>query len=88
MRVGGTLVTCGATTGYEGKLDLRVLFTRQLTFMGSFMGTMSDLNEALKHVFAGTLKPVVDKTFPLREAAKAHEYLEHGEQFGKVVLNP
>ena len=88
MRIGGTLVTCGATTGYEGKLDLRVLFTRQLTFMGSFMGTMNDLNEALKHVFAGTLKPVVDKTFPLREAAKAHEYLEHGEQFGKVVLNP
>jgi NADPH:quinone reductase-like Zn-dependent oxidoreductase len=88
MKAGGTLVTCGATTGYEGKLDLRVLFTRQLTFMGSYMGTMGDLHEVLKYVFAGTLKPVVDKTFPLRETAKAHEYLEKGDQFGKVVVNP
>ncbi len=88
MRPGGTLVTCGATTGPEGKLDLRVLFTRQLTFMGSFMGTMSDLHDALKYVFDGTFKPVVDRSFPLRDAAKAHEYLEKGEQFGKVILNP
>jgi NADPH:quinone reductase-like Zn-dependent oxidoreductase len=88
MKVGGTLVTCGATTGPEGKLDLRVLFTRQLTFMGSFMGTMDDLNQALKYVFSGQFKPVVDKTFPLRETAKAHEYLEKGEQFGKVIVNP
>ncbi|ABF41646.1 Alcohol dehydrogenase, zinc-binding protein [Candidatus Koribacter versatilis Ellin345] len=88
MRVGGTLVTCGATTGPEAKLDLRVLFTRQLTFMGSFMGTFDDLNEALKYVFSGALKPVVDRSFALREAAAAHSYLEKGEQFGKVVLNP
>jgi NADPH:quinone reductase-like Zn-dependent oxidoreductase len=88
MRVGGTLVTCGATTGYEGKIDLRVLFTRQLSLLGSFMGAMDDLNQAMKHVFSGALKPVVDKSFPLRDAAKAHEYLQAGEQFGKVVLNP
>ena len=88
MKIGGTLVTCGATTGPEAKLDLRVLFTRQLTFMGSFMGTMGDLHEALKYVFSGQLKPVVDRAFPLRDAAKAHEYLEKGEQFGKVLLNP
>lgn len=88
MKVGGTLVTCGATTGPEAKLDIRVLFTRQLTLMGSFMGTHGDLHEVLKYVFAGNLKPVVDRSFPLREAAKAHEYLEKGEQFGKVILNP
>lgn len=88
MRAGGTLVTCGATTGPDAKLDIRVLFTRQLNFLGSFMGNFNDLNEALKHVFNGTLKPVVDRSFPLHEAAKAHEYLEHGEQFGKVILNP
>ena len=88
MRTGGTLVTCGATTGPEGKLDLRVLFTRQLTFMGSFMGTMDDLNSALEYVFSGALKPVVDRSFPLRDAAAAHEYLQNGEQFGKVILNP
>jgi NADPH:quinone reductase-like Zn-dependent oxidoreductase len=88
MRVGGTLVTCGATTGPEAKIDLRVLFTRQLSFLGSFMGTMDDLHQAMKHVFSGELKPVVDRTFPLRETAKAHGYLENGEQFGKVIVNP
>lgn len=88
LRTGGTLVTCGATTGPEGKLDLRVLFTRQLSLLGSFMGTMDDLNQALKYVFSGDLKPVVDRSFPLHDVAEAHEYLEKGEQFGKVILNP
>jgi NADPH:quinone reductase len=52
------------------------------------MGTMGDLYEVLKHVFSGKLKPVVDRTFPLREARAAHERLEKSEQFGKIVLNP
>ena len=52
------------------------------------MGTMGELHEVLKFVFNGTLKPVVDKTFPLREARAAHERLEKREQFGKVILNP
>ncbi|HEU5234784.1 MAG TPA: zinc-binding dehydrogenase, partial [Terriglobales bacterium] len=85
---GGTLVTCGATTGPEAKFDLRVLFSRQLSFLGSYMGTMGDLHEVLKHVFTGKLKPVVDRVFPLSEARAAHERLEKGEQFGKIVLNP
>lgn len=88
LRPGGRLVTCGATTGPEAQFDLRVLFAKQLSFMGSYMGTMGDLHEVLKHVFSGRLKPVVDKTYPLREARAAHERLEAGQQFGKVVLNP
>jgi NADPH:quinone reductase-like Zn-dependent oxidoreductase len=88
LRPGGTLVTCGATTGPEAKFDLRVLFSRQLSFLGSYMGTMGDLHEVLKHVFAGRLKPVVDRSFPLSEARAAHERLEKSEQFGKIVLNP
>jgi len=88
LRPGGTLVTCGATTGPEAKFDIRVLFSRQLSFLGSYMGTMGDLHEVLKHVFAGRLKPVVDRTFPLSEARAAHERLEKSEQFGKIVLNP
>jgi len=86
LKPGGTLVTCGATTGYQGDLDLRFLFSRQLTLLGSYMGAMGELDEVVKHVFAGKLKPVVDRTFPLAEARAAHEYLEHSEQFGKVVL--
>ena len=88
LRPGGTIVTCGATSGPEANFDLRVLFTRQLSMLGSFMGTMGDLHQVLEHVFAKRLKPVVDKAFPLSEAAEAHRYLERSQMFGKVVLNP
>ena len=88
LKPGGCLVTCGATTGPEASFDIRFLFTRQLSFLGSFMGTMGEFHEVMKHIFSGKLKPVVDKSFPLREAAAAHERLEKSEQFGKVILNP
>lgn len=88
LKPGGTLVTCGATTGPDAKFDIRVLFVKQLSFLGSYMGTMGELYEVLKHVFSGKLKPVVDKTFSLSEARAAHERLEKSEQFGKIVLNP
>ncbi len=86
LKPGGTLVTCGATTGYDANLDLRVLFAKQLSLIGSYMGEMGELHEVLKHVFSGKLKPVVDRTFPLSEARAAHEYLAKSEMFGKVVL--
>jgi NADPH:quinone reductase-like Zn-dependent oxidoreductase len=88
LRPGGTIVTCGATTGPEVSFDLRQLFAKQLSFLGSYMGTMADLHEVLAHIFAGRLKPVVDSAFPLSETAEAHRYLESGKMFGKVVLNP
>lgn len=88
LKYGGTLVTCGATTGPDVSLDLRVLFARQLSFHGSYMGAMGELDEVLKHVFSGKLKPVVDRTFPLSETRAAHEYLASSEQFGKVVVTP
>jgi NADPH:quinone reductase-like Zn-dependent oxidoreductase len=88
LRPGGTIVTCGATTGPDVSFDLRQLFAKQLSFLGSYMGTMGDLNEVLGHVFAGRLKPVVDRTFPLSETAEAHRYLESSQMFGKVVLKP
>jgi len=88
LKAGGTLVTCGATTGPKVDLDLRFLFSRQLALLGSYMGTMSELHEVLSHVFAGRLKPVIDRTFPLKEIRAAHEYLEKSQMFGKIVLNP
>jgi len=88
LKAGGTLVTCGATTGPKVELDLRFLFSRQLSLWGSYMGTMSELHEVLSHVFAGRLKPVIDRTFPLKETRAAHEYLEKSQMFGKIVLNP
>jgi len=88
LKPGGTIVTCGATTGPNAAFDLRFLFARQLSFLGSYMGTMGELHEVLKHVFAGDLKPVVDRSFPLKDVRAAHEYMEASQMFGKIVLQP
>jgi NADPH:quinone reductase-like Zn-dependent oxidoreductase len=88
LKPAGKLVTCGATTGPAAAVDLRFLYSRQLTLLGSYMGTMGDLREVLGHVFAGSLKPVVDRTFPLSETRAAHEHMEKSQMFGKIVLNP
>jgi NADPH:quinone reductase-like Zn-dependent oxidoreductase len=83
---GGRLVTCGATSGPSAALDLRHLFARQLSLLGSYMGTRQELLDALPHFFEGRLAPVVDVTLPLADAAAAHRRLEAREQFGKIVL--
>ena len=88
LKSGGKLVTCGATTGPNVGLDLRHLFARQLNLLGSYMGTMGELYEVLRHVFSGRLKPVVDRVFPLSEIRAAHEYLEKSQMFGKVIVIP
>ena len=82
----GRLVTCGATTGYDAKIDLRFLFGRQLSLLGSYMGRKSELLRAAQFLFTGAFKPVVDSTFHLSEAAEAHRRLEARENFGKIVL--
>jgi NADPH:quinone reductase-like Zn-dependent oxidoreductase len=87
LKNGGTLVTCGATTGPNVALNLQHLFARQLTLLGSYMGTMAELHEVLAHIFAGRLKPVLDRTFPLGDIRSAHEYLENSRMFGKIVIN-
>lgn len=85
---GGRLVTCGATTGADASLDLRHLFARQLSFLGSYMGTKAELLEAAAHFFAGRLTPVIDVVMPLAEAAAGQMRLEARAQFGKIVLTP
>lgn len=82
----GRLVTCGATTGHAGAIDLRFLFARQLSLLGSYMGTKGELLRAAPLFFEGRLKPVVDRTCPLAEAADAQRWLEGRRQFGKIVL--
>jgi NADPH:quinone reductase-like Zn-dependent oxidoreductase len=83
---GGRLVTCGATTGADAGIDLRVLFAKQLTLIGTYMGAKGELLEAARFFFAGQLTPVVDRTYPLADAAAAQMRLERSEQFGKIVL--
>lgn len=84
---GGRLVTCGATTGGEVALDLRHLFSRQLTIRGSYMGTKAELIEAAALVGSGKLKPVVDRVYPLKEARAAQEQMLSRKFFGKLVLS-
>jgi NADPH:quinone reductase-like Zn-dependent oxidoreductase len=88
MAWGGRLVICGVTTGFEGRTDLRFLFQKQLSLLGSHQGNKAELVEGLKAVEAGKVKPVVDTVLPLREAARAHEMIETGGHFGKIVLKP
>ena len=85
---GGRLITCGATTGYDARVDLRFLFSKQWSLLGSFMGSLGELHQVLKFVFRKQLHPVVDRVFPLSEIAEAHRYLENKEQFGKVIVTP
>lgn len=86
LATGGRLVTCGATTGAAAQLDLRYLFARQLSLLGSYMGSRAELYTVLKLVGEKKLRPVVDRVFALAETVQAHRRLEQREQFGKVVL--
>ena len=85
---GGRLVTCGATTGYEAKIDLRYLFSKHISLLGSYMGSKAELYAVLKLIGERKLRAVIDRTLPLAECARAHELIEKREQFGKIVLNP
>ncbi len=83
---GARLVTCGATTGPIVEIDLRFFFTKELSVIGCYMGSRRELEEVLRLVAEGRLKPVVDTVFPLKEAAKAQAKMESREFFGKLVL--
>lgn len=86
LKKGGRLVTCGATSGFEARTDLRHVFYRHLTILGSMMGSKADLLAAMKFIETGQIRAVVDRTLPLAEARKAHELMEDRAQFGKLVL--
>ena len=85
---GGRLITCGATSGPESLLDMRYVYSRQLTIRGSYMGTRAELLEASRFIEAGTVRPVVDSVFPLSEARQAQEHMLARKMFGKIILVP
>ena len=88
LTVGGRLVTCGATTGYVGQTDIRYVYSRQLSILGSYMASKAELLKVIELVRQRRLKPVVDRVYPLAEAARAQERMEKREHFGKIVLQP
>jgi NADPH:quinone reductase-like Zn-dependent oxidoreductase len=80
------VVVCGATSGPNPPAALHRIWWKQLTVYGSTMGTKADFEGAYELVRSGRARPVVDEVFPLAKARAAHERLEAGEQFGKIVL--
>ena len=85
---GGRLVTCGATTGADVSLNLRHVFFKNLSILGSTMGSRAHLEAIFRHVEAGRLRPVVDRVLPLAQAPEAHRLLEERRIFGKIILAP
>jgi NADPH:quinone reductase-like Zn-dependent oxidoreductase len=86
VRAHGRIAVCGATSGPNPKAALHRVWWKQLTILGSTMGTNADFEGVFELVKSGRARPVVDSVFPLAEARAAHERMESGEQFGKIVL--
>ena len=84
----GRLVTCGATAGPGGSLNIMALFVREQAILGSFMGTKAELLQAIPYFQSGELRPVVDSVFPLRELGQAVAKMASRDVFGKIVVAP
>ena len=85
-RKGGRIVTCGATSGPNPAEEIRLIFWKQLSILGSTMGSHHDFSRMLEFVALRKIRPVVDRVYPLQEARAAYERLSQGAQFGKIVL--
>lgn len=86
MAPAGRLVNCGVTSGGKAEIDIRYVFVRQFSLMGSYMGGRGELMKVLSFFEEGKLKPVVDSVFPLKDASAAQTKMEKSEHFGKIVL--
>jgi NADPH:quinone reductase-like Zn-dependent oxidoreductase len=87
LRRGGRLLTVGNSGGPKFEIDNRYMFAKHLSIIGSTMSTVSEFTEVMDLIVAGKLKPVIDKTYPLEEAAAAQERLWRNENFGKITLD-
>jgi NADPH:quinone reductase-like Zn-dependent oxidoreductase len=85
---GGRIVTCGATSGPIAETDIRLVFWKQLSIIGSTMSSDAEFDTVMRQLFAGRLRAVVDTVLPLREGVEAQRRLAEGKQFGKIVLVP
>lgn len=88
LKWGGTLVTCGATTGFIGATDIRYLWNKQMNFLGSHLGSKAELADAMRFVETGQIRPVISHVMPLADIGKAQEIMENSDVTGKIVLVP
>jgi NADPH:quinone reductase-like Zn-dependent oxidoreductase len=87
LRKGGRLLTVGNSGGPKFEFDNRYMFAKHLSIIGSTMSTLNDFKNVMDLVVAGKLKPIMDKTFRLKDAAAAQERLWNNENFGKITLD-
>ena len=88
MGIGGRIVTCGATTGNLVSIDLRHLFMKQQSILGSTMASVSTFHEVIEKINDRKFKPYIDKVFSFNEIKKAHKRMEKRQQYGKIVVCP
>ena len=88
LKWGGSLVTCGATSGFEAVTDVRFLWNKQLNFLGSHMGSKAELLDALRFVESGQIEPVVHSVLPLKDVAEGQRIMENNEVVGKIAYVP
>jgi NADPH:quinone reductase-like Zn-dependent oxidoreductase len=86
LKKGGKVVTCGATSGPRLETDLRLVFFKSLSILGSTMGSLAEMHRVWRLFTTGVLKPVIDRILPLEQIADAHQALEDRAAFGKVIL--
>lgn len=87
LRKGGRLLTVGNSGGPKFEIDNRYMFAKHLSIVGSTMSPLSEFKEVMDLIVSGTLKPVIDRTYPLQDAASAQERLWNNENFGKITLD-
>ena len=85
---GGRIVIVGNTSGHQTEIDIRYIFGKQISLIGSTMGSHQDFRDVIAMLWAGKVKPVIDRVMPLSEGRQAYEIMEKGEQLGKIVLTP
>ena len=88
LRKGGRLLTCGATTGYDPRTDIRYIWVRELTILGTDGWTRADLQAVLQATWMGRIRPVIDRVLPLANTAEGEQLLEERAVFGKVIIHP
>jgi len=85
---GGRIVIVGNTSGPEAEIDIRFIFSKQISLIGSTMGTHQDFRTITSLLWSGKLTPVIDRVMPMKDGRRAFEAMEHSDQFGKIVLVP
>jgi len=85
---GGRIVIVGNTSGPQTEIDIRFIFGKQISLIGSTMGSHQDFHDVMNLLWIGRLKPVIHSVLPLSEGREAYQMMEAGQQFGKIVLTP